>query len=245
MTNKRGTILSFLKEETKKTMPPGWDLTIQITGAGNGAYDGEEADNINWYDNETGAGKDFTGIYDAGLIFQNIPTLKGKIITSAMLYMRGKGTWYHNCGTKFRIKGIKEADTPAWATNNRPSQRAKTTAYSDWTLCVNWSNNVWKYSPEIKDIIQEIINQAGWANGNNIGVVVEDNGSGTQDAQVWYDFYNAPASCVYLCVNFETPASPDLTSRNNYNGYLAFVQQYIKHKINGTDPWKNPNGEIL
>jgi len=39
--------------------------------------------------------------------------------------------------------------------------------------------------------------------------------------------------------------SPNLTDRNNYNGYTAFIQQYIKHKINGTDPWANPQGDLL
>lgn len=39
--------------------------------------------------------------------------------------------------------------------------------------------------------------------------------------------------------------SPDLTDKNNYNGYVAFIQQYIKHKINGSDPWANPQGDLL
>jgi len=39
--------------------------------------------------------------------------------------------------------------------------------------------------------------------------------------------------------------SPNLTDRNNYNGYTAFIQQYIKHKVNGTDPWANPQGDLL
>ncbi len=38
----------------------------------------------------------------------------------------------------------------------------------------------------------------------------------------------------------EIPPSPNLNDRNNYNGYVAFIQQYIKHKINGTTPWLNP-----
>jgi len=41
------------------------------------------------------------------------------------------------------------------------------------------------------------------------------------------------------------PPSPNLTSRNNFNGYLAFIQQYIKHKVNGTTPWKNPQGDLI
>jgi len=39
--------------------------------------------------------------------------------------------------------------------------------------------------------------------------------------------------------------SPNLTSPNNYNGYLAFIQQYIRHKIAGTDPWANPDGTLI
>lgn len=41
------------------------------------------------------------------------------------------------------------------------------------------------------------------------------------------------------------PVSPNFTDRNNYNGYTAFIQQYIKHKVNGTDPWANPDGTLL
>ena len=42
-----------------------------------------------------------------------------------------------------------------------------------------------------------------------------------------------------------TPPSPNLTDRKNYSGYLAFIQQYIKHRINGTTPWRNPQGDLL
>lgn len=39
--------------------------------------------------------------------------------------------------------------------------------------------------------------------------------------------------------------TPDFTDKNNYNGYLAFIQQYIKHRINATTPWANPDGTLL
>ena len=41
------------------------------------------------------------------------------------------------------------------------------------------------------------------------------------------------------------PLSPNFTKRKNYNGYLAFVQQYIKHKLNDTTPWAHPAGYII
>jgi len=49
----------------------------------------------------------------------------------------------------------------------------------------------------------------------------------------------------YIIHEITAVVSPNLTDRNNYNGYLAFIQQYIKHKINGTTPWKNPDGTLL
>ena len=39
--------------------------------------------------------------------------------------------------------------------------------------------------------------------------------------------------------------SPNLTSRKNYNGYLAFVQQFIKHRLNDTTPWSHPDGFLV
>lgn len=39
--------------------------------------------------------------------------------------------------------------------------------------------------------------------------------------------------------------SPNLTSRKNYNGYLAFVQQFIRHRLDNSTPWAHPNGFLL
>ena len=51
--------------------------------------------------------------------------------------------------------------------------------------------------------------------------------------------------CYLDDIEAVTPASPDQTDKNNYNGYLAFIQQYIRHKIAGTDPWANPDGTLI
>lgn len=54
--------------------------------------------------------------------------------------------------------------------------------------------------------------------------------------------YNLSIYATYIT---SAPTSPNFTSRKNLSGYLAFVQQYIKHKINGTTPWANPDGDLL
>jgi hypothetical protein len=37
----------------------------------------------------------------------------------------------------------------------------------------------------------------------------------------------------------------DLINRKSPTGYNAFISQYIKNILNGTCPWKLPNGELL
>ncbi len=49
---------------------------------------------------------------------------------------------------------------------------------------------------------------------------------------------------IYATYSIVAP-SPNFTHRNNFSGYLAFIQQYIRHRINGTTPWKNPDGTLL
>ena len=39
--------------------------------------------------------------------------------------------------------------------------------------------------------------------------------------------------------------SPNRTKKNNYSGYNAFVQQFIKHRINDTTPWSHPDGFLI
>ena len=51
-------------------------------------------------------------------------------------------------------------------------------------------------------------------------------------------------------VEFDTtavppPTSPNFTSPKNYSGYLAFVQQFFKHRLNDTVPWSHPNGSLI
>ena len=42
-----------------------------------------------------------------------------------------------------------------------------------------------------------------------------------------------------------TVLSPNYTKEDNYSGYLAFVQQYIKHRLNDTTPWASPDGYMI
>lgn len=50
----------------------------------------------------------------------------------------------------------------------------RTAARVDWDNIPNWTRYVWYDSPEIKAVIQEVINRPGWVSGNSIVIFWED-----------------------------------------------------------------------
>ena len=53
----------------------------------------------------------------------------------------------------------------------------KTTAKTDWLITGGWTDGASYDSPTLKDIIQEIVNRPGWANGNALQLLIYNDGS--------------------------------------------------------------------
>ena len=112
------------------------------------------------------------GVRDAALRWQSVNIPQGASITSAKLslYMTSDaGTLSAN------IRGIDEDNTITWATDNRPSQRTKTSATitaneANWS---NWAVDSW-IDIDITSVIQEIIDRGSWSANNDLAVVIED-----------------------------------------------------------------------
>jgi len=112
------------------------------------------------------------GDNDLGLRWQSINIPQGTTITSAKLSLYLE---YVNNGLSANVRGIDEDNTVTWATDNRPSQRTKTTAtitanQANWN---NWGIGNW-IDIDITSVIQEIINRGSWSANNALAVVVED-----------------------------------------------------------------------
>ena len=78
-------------------------------------------------------------------------------------------------GSKVRILGIKEADTATFSTQADADGRAVTDALVNWET-VALADNTWfmrfNDGQELKDIIQEIIDQGTWASGNALAIKI-------------------------------------------------------------------------
>jgi hypothetical protein len=144
----------------------------------------------------------------AGIRFRNITIPKSATILTAKITLQASQSKSGDT-CKVRIKGEATDNATTFSTYADFVGRGVTTAYVDWTLAA-WTADTDYDSPEIKTIIQEIVNRAGWASLNSLVLFLVDNGS--TDALAWrtakqYDYSTT------LCARLTITAASSV--RNN------------------------------
>lgn len=124
------------------------------------------------------AGTFSAGYYNAlsAARFQSVPIPNGATIDTAYMTIR--------CDTSFtgtqcytKLSGQDSDDTITFSTRTDYLARPRTTAQIDWDISAIWSVDTDYNTPEIKTIIQEIVDRAGWASNNSLVIFWEDDGS--------------------------------------------------------------------
>ncbi|CAN5735728.1 hypothetical protein BH24DEI2_BH24DEI2_06680 [soil metagenome] len=116
--------------------------------------------------------------------FQNVTVPKGATITSAYIQFRAIDNPTPGAGTPtFTIKGIAADNTTSFVDKevNGISSRPTTTASVPWTPDP-WKGNratAASRSPDLKTIVQEIVNRPGWAADHALAVVISGTASTT------------------------------------------------------------------
>jgi len=114
--------------------------------------------------------------WSSGFRFQTIPIPQGATIDSAKI----TACSYSNLSTtavKSKIRAEDVDDAPAFSNqtdwdNRFPS--GVTIAEVNWDNIPSWTKDSWYDSPDIKDVVQEVINRSGWAQNNDIVVFWDD-----------------------------------------------------------------------
>lgn len=104
--------------------------------------------------------------------FDKVYVAAGATITSA--YVKMTADWGTANALNIKVRAIDEDNTDDYTTNAR--LRDRTTAAIDWDI-PTWTVGTEYTSPDIKTVIQEVIDRSGWDGGNAIGIVLEDDGS--------------------------------------------------------------------
>ncbi len=130
-----------------------------------------------------GTGNDQT----VGMRFTGITIPQGATITAAYVEFEAKDNTSNT--TSLTIKGEDVDNSPTFtsATNNI-TNRTTTSTNVSWTPSA-WSDGAVEQTPEIKDIVQEIVNRTGWNSGNALSIII----SGTGKRRAWsYDGSGIP-----------------------------------------------------
>ena len=134
--------------------------------------DVEETDNTTLVtdENKIEVGYFNSVIHDAGLRFQNITIPAGSDILSAVLTI--DVSLYETTSQSYIqlvIKGDDSGNSIVWASDDRPSQREKTTASVNWDIASPDED-----SPDIATVIEEIIRRGDWESGNALSLIIEE-----------------------------------------------------------------------
>lgn len=153
-----------------------------------------------------------------GLRFLNITIPKGRTILEAELRCRAAAN-----DTSTTVKGrisAEDVDNPATFADDAAAfdtrYAGRTTARVDWDSIPSWTLASWYDSPDIKTVIQEIVNRGGWASGHDIVIFFEDfdnrSSSGAHRAVWHYDEAADEAPKLYIKWTSAAPITLELRS---------------------------------
>lgn len=119
------------------------------------------------------AGKILGSDIDSAYWFENIYVNQGQTINAANFQLKEVYTTSGN-DILFKMWGIDEDNTSDLG-GGYPGGRPKTDAVR--TKSQSPITSHFNYGDEIKDLMQEIVNRAGWSNGNHMAFVIQNNGT--------------------------------------------------------------------
>ncbi len=158
-------------------------------------------------DNDTSAGYS-GGTQKIGLRFNTLNVPQGATITNAYIVVRAEAADApntNNGATSLTIRG-QAANNPTTFTSTAYdiTNRSTTTASVAWSPAT-WTAGADYSTPDLKTIVQEIANRAGWASGNSMAFIVT--GTGSRTAESWDGAGTNPPRLV---IEYTIPSGPAL-----------------------------------
>jgi hypothetical protein len=135
--------------------------------------------------------------------FPNISIPNGATIKSAIItFYAGEFLGANTCNVKLYCNDVSNAVAPTSAAI--ANALLLTAAYVEWNSLPAWSKYSSYNTPQLKSILQPIVNRETWGEGNALMVVVHNNGSTADAIRLAYAFdANLPAYYPKLKIEWE------------------------------------------
>jgi len=144
--------------------------------------------------------------YGSAMRFLNVTIPAGKVIDTAVLYLRCRGA---ESGTivNTRIRAEKAVDPIRFTDAVDFDARVWTDEFINWDGLEAWSALAYYTSPDFKTVIQEVIDQVGWNSGQAMVILWDDwEGRSTLNAfRQPYSHDGGAPSAAKLIVTFSDP----------------------------------------
>jgi len=140
-----------------------------------------------------------------GMRFTNITIPKGSTINVAYIVFTCRAP---NSATavKSRLRGEDIDDAPTFSDIADYNSRDRTSASVDWDNLPAWVVDTEYTSPDIKTVIQEIIDRAGWASGNDLVMFWDDHDDRSTHAsdvrRRAYTYDDSSSKCPLLHIEY-------------------------------------------
>lgn len=105
------------------------------------------------------------GDHEAGMIFRNVNVPRGAEIISAHLTLRS-----HGGHPRELVYGKIEAEATDHA--EAFSSVLRTSVSVDWDMDERWLPGTWYDSPDISEVISEVVNREGWSTNNSLAILI-------------------------------------------------------------------------
>jgi len=146
-----------------------------------------------------------------GLRFTNVGIPQGATITSATIEFTASKQTITNPATNISIRGELASDSAAFTTaSDNINGRTKTASVALWNPAsglTDWVPNTAYSSPELKTVVQEIVNQSGWCGNNHMTFLVHRIGT-TGDTRFFYSADADPSKAPILHVTYDASSIP-------------------------------------
>lgn len=120
------------------------------------------------------------GSYEAGAFFRwtNVQIPRGAKILEAKVLVKHAPTTLpglNKYNTSVDIRGFAYDNLEAFSTARDTHTMEKTVAMQPWDIREPWSSTEaeWHETPDLTEIIQEIVDRSGWRAGNALGVIFD------------------------------------------------------------------------
>lgn len=155
--------------------------------------------------------------YNGGYRFTNVTVPQGATIDGAKLTFQAQNNFgVTTC--RLRVFGVDADDYDGFSDSagDRPRDVTVTTAYVDWTAAT-WTSGSNYDTPDIKAVVQEIVDRAGWASGNDMSIVIKNNGSDANARRGAKSYENSTSDCALLTITYSTASGPANLKTYNTN----------------------------